>query len=384
MAVPSLADWRQRILAGIKAPVTPQNVRFVNAWAQAEGGSAANNPFNTTQPMPGASSYNSVGVRNYTSPEQGIQATIQTLKGPIGNYAPILAALRQGTDPMAAAKAVAGSQWGTGTGVERVLGGASIPATTTTPTTTTPLPAASPIPAATPPPPAAAIPKMPALPAYKPVKFTDMPELSGVISRQLGRDPLQATQAIVAASGANERAIYNQMKPPLAPPVTKSTAQAQAERPPKMTMQTDEGHQVEVETRGVTQRDLQAVKLAQHFIGTPYSWGGGGPGGPSYGVNQGAHTKGFDCSGLLDFVWSRQGKNIGSNTYQQWDNGRAVPKTSLRAGDAVFFEPGASGPEHVGMYLGSGKFIEAPHTGAFVRISKLAGRGDYMGARRYG
>src|SRR4029077_20501627 len=74
-------------------------------------------------------------VYSYQTPQQGIAATIQTLKGPIGNYGPILAALRAGTNPMAVAQAIAGSQWGTGSGVIRQLGGqapispnASVPA----------------------------------------------------------------------------------------------------------------------------------------------------------------------------------------------------------------------------------------------------------------
>ena len=97
----------------------------MNAWVRAEGGSASNNPFNTTQAAPGASAYNGVGVRNYASPLQGIQATDRTLLN--GRYGNILSALRQGTDPMAAARALAASPWGTGALVERVLGGSVSP-----------------------------------------------------------------------------------------------------------------------------------------------------------------------------------------------------------------------------------------------------------------
>ena len=109
------------ILRGVGAPVTPENVRYVNAWAQAEGGNASNNPFNTTQTAPGASSYNSVGVRNYTSPQQGIAATIQTLKN--GHYQVLLNALRQGNSAVADAQAEAQTPWGTGSLILKVLGG---------------------------------------------------------------------------------------------------------------------------------------------------------------------------------------------------------------------------------------------------------------------
>jgi len=64
-----------------------------------------------------------------------------------------------------------------------------------------------------------------------------------------------------------------------------------------------------------------------------------------------------------------------------------VKRAALRAGDAVFFKGSdahGSLPGHVGIYIGGNKFIEAPHTGAAVRVSKLNGRSDFVGARRYG
>lgn len=133
-----------------------------------------------------------------------------------------------------------------------------------------------------------------------------------------------------------------------------------------------------------TKGTSSVVAAAMKFLGTPYSWGGGGSKGPSLGIKQGANTKGFDCSGLLQYAYAQQGVAIDRSTYQQFAQGQTVPKASLRPGDAVFFEPGPSGPEHVGIYMGGDKFIEAPHTGANVRVSTLSTRGDYMGARRYG
>lgn len=122
MAAPRIPGWQQTILKGIGAPDTPQNELFVNDWAKAEGGSAENNPFNTTQPVPGAlGNYNSVGVKRYASPQQGIAATLATLKN--GRYGSILQALRQGTDAKASARALAGSPWGTGALVLKMLGG---------------------------------------------------------------------------------------------------------------------------------------------------------------------------------------------------------------------------------------------------------------------
>lgn len=110
------------ILRGVGAPVTPENVRFMNAWTQAEGGSAENNPFNTTQGGAGVlGNYNSVGVKRFATPMAGIQATIDTLKN--GHYAPILAALHSGKSAIADAEAEAQTPWGTGSLILKVLGG---------------------------------------------------------------------------------------------------------------------------------------------------------------------------------------------------------------------------------------------------------------------
>ncbi len=134
----------------------------------------------------------------------------------------------------------------------------------------------------------------------------------------------------------------------------------------------------------VPQAAVRAVALARKYLGTPYSWGGGGPTGPSRGFGRGANTVGFDCSSLLQFVWAQQGVKIPRVTYDQWRAGVPVARRALRPGDAVFFRPGSRGPEHVGMYVGNGLYIQAPKTGDVVKISRLADRSDFMGARRYG
>jgi len=107
-----------RLLEKLNLPVTAANLTFLSAWQKAEGGSA-DNPFNTTQDAPGATNFNSVGVKRYPSVAEGLDATAETLTN--GYYGGILTALQQGNDPMAAARAVAASPWGTGSGVEQVL-----------------------------------------------------------------------------------------------------------------------------------------------------------------------------------------------------------------------------------------------------------------------
>jgi len=114
-------DFAKDVLAGIGAPTTAENIRAMTAWMQAEGGTAAFNPMNTTQPASGATDYNSVGVKNFTSWQQGVQATIQTLQN--GHYPNIIAALQQGNNAGAVAAAVGASPWGTsGQLMAQVLG----------------------------------------------------------------------------------------------------------------------------------------------------------------------------------------------------------------------------------------------------------------------
>jgi hypothetical protein len=113
-------QWATDLLGQLGLPVTAENVKALGAWAQAEGTKASFNPLATTQSMPGATSFNSVGVRNYASYADGIRATAQTLTN--GHYPNILAALQAGSSAVAVARAVAASPWGTGQGVLRVLG----------------------------------------------------------------------------------------------------------------------------------------------------------------------------------------------------------------------------------------------------------------------
>lgn len=117
-------DWRTDVLKELGAPVTPNNLRFLNAWQQAEGTRARHNPLATTHGYPGSGNFNSVGVKNYPSYEAGVYATVRTLQN--GRYEPIVDGLRDGrVAPLELGRRVAASPWGTGQGVVRVLGGAS-------------------------------------------------------------------------------------------------------------------------------------------------------------------------------------------------------------------------------------------------------------------
>ena len=116
--------WAKALLVAMRLPVTADNVAAIAAWEMAEGGHSYNtayyNPLNTTQSMPGASIFNSVGVKAYTSWKQGLEATVITMKN--GYYDGIIAALQRGNDSSAVAAAVGASPWGTGNFVRHTKG----------------------------------------------------------------------------------------------------------------------------------------------------------------------------------------------------------------------------------------------------------------------
>jgi cell wall-associated NlpC family hydrolase len=109
-----------------------------------------------------------------------------------------------------------------------------------------------------------------------------------------------------------------------------------------------------------------AVWWAEKALGRPYEWAASGPGS-------------FDCSGLVMWAYSHVGASLPHSSREQINNGARVARANLEPGDLVFF---GSPIHHVGMYVGGGAFIEAPHTGAVVRIASLGDRGDYAGACR--
>jgi len=113
---------------------------------------------------------------------------------------------------------------------------------------------------------------------------------------------------------------------------------------------------------------MRVVDYAKRFTGTRYSYGGSSP------------RSGFDCSGFVRFVYAHFGLSLAHSSYAQFDRGRRVGRAALRPGDLVFFD----GLGHVGIYVGSGRFIHAPHTGTRVRIQTLRGwySSRFVGARR--
>ena len=111
------------------------------------------------------------------------------------------------------------------------------------------------------------------------------------------------------------------------------------------------------------------IKRAQSQIGVPYSWGGGTAAGPSRGIDEGAGTVGFDCSGLILYAFAGAGVKLPHYSGSQYTAGRQIPSAQMRRGDVIFYGPGGS--QHVTLYLGNGQMIEAPYTGATVRIAPV-------------
>jgi cell wall-associated NlpC family hydrolase len=111
----------------------------------------------------------------------------------------------------------------------------------------------------------------------------------------------------------------------------------------------------------------KAVRLALQYLGVPYVWGGADP------------ITGFDCSGFTMYVYAQLGIQLTHYTGSQFYEGARVPRWDLQPGDLVFFEPSARGPQHEGMYIGDGEFVQAPHTGDVVKISSLSEPGYAFG-----
>jgi cell wall-associated NlpC family hydrolase len=109
----------------------------------------------------------------------------------------------------------------------------------------------------------------------------------------------------------------------------------------------------------------QAASIALGYLGVPYVYGGASP-------------SGFDCSGLVMYVYAQLGISLPHYTVAQWNATVPVSSSQMQPGDLVFFD----GLGHVGIYIGNGQFVDAPHTGSVVRIDSISGFGSFDGARR--
>ncbi len=113
-----------------------------------------------------------------------------------------------------------------------------------------------------------------------------------------------------------------------------------------------------------------AVAAAESQIGVPYVWAGATPG------------RAFDCSGLTMWAWSQGGVGLPHSAQGQYNMSTHISESQLQPGDLVFYGPSSGSIGHVGIYVGGGTMVHAPHSGATVTYQSIhywAGEGIYFG-----
>jgi cell wall-associated NlpC family hydrolase len=145
---------------------------------------------------------------------------------------------------------------------------------------------------------------------------------------------------------------------PLQPVVPKETSEKQTQKPSK------------------DNSDMGAIaaRTAERFVGIPYRWGGDNV------------VDGMDCSGFVRAVYNLCGVSIPRTSYDQFKAGDMVAKDDLQDGDLVFFGSSANKINHVGIYVGGGKFVHAPRRGEEIRVTAVNEsyfEKRFVGARRY-
>ena len=177
-----------------------------------------------------------------------------------------------------------------------------------------------------------------------------------------------AREAAQAAAAAKARAA--QQPAPAAPtvPITTTTTGATTTATTPSTTTEAPAPIPDVPAAPLPAGHPDAASVAARYLGVPYRWGGATPAG-------------FDCSGLVVWVYAQLGIELPHFTGALYGIGVPVPRDQLQAGDLVFFDA----LDHVGIYIGAGQFIHAPHTGDVVRVSTMSSgpyASSYVGARR--
>jgi hypothetical protein len=184
-----------------------------------------------------------------------------------------------------------------------------------------------------------------------------LPDLSQAVFQSLGKSP---------SMGLSNLANFVASQPP--PGMVGKSPSSSVLRTPSQTglgVTIDHGGQISANAPAV-------VKLADHYMGEPYKWGGANP------------KTGFDCSGFVQWLYRQQGINLPRTTYEQIQVGQPVARKNLEPGDIVFFSKQGD-VHHEGLYIGDGQFIHAPHTGDVVKISSLSDpyyKSQFAGGRR--
>ena len=172
-------------------------------------------------------------------------------------------------------------------------------------------------------------------------------EAAAAARRQAAAERARIEQRVLAARAQAASAAIAQVQPPVVTDPGSTTTTTPDATPP-------DAHP-------------QAAAIAAQYLGVPYVWGGESPAG-------------FDCSGLVSYVYAQLGISLPHYTVSQWDATLPIDTSDLEPGDLVFFD----GLSHVGIYIGGNEFIDAPHTGAVVEVDTLSGywAANLDGARR--
>ena len=155
--------------------------------------------------------------------------------------------------------------------------------------------------------------------------------------------------AALAASACAQNAPRVRVLPPALPPAAYEPAPPGSAPMPTPTP---------TPTLAATAAGLESARLARTLVGAPYRDGGALP-------------DGFDCSGLVTYVFARHGIAVPRDVRRQASAGAPVARGDIMAGDLVFFSTTGSGPTHVGIAIGDGQFVHAPKSGAVVRVELL-------------
>jgi cell wall-associated NlpC family hydrolase len=186
--------------------------------------------------------------------------------------------------------------------------------------------------------------------------------------KQVSRDQAdaRAEASRAKASVASEERYFNGLKASIRRMINEQQA-AEARTAAERAGQTDTGSPPPGNLPNPPTSTLggQAVAIAERYLGVPYEWGGASP-------------SGFDCSGLVMYVYAQLGVSLPHNAAAQYSVLPHISESDLEPGDLVFFDD----LNHVGIYIGGGEIIHAPHTGTVVQIAPLSGGGTYFGAAR--
>ncbi|TML11719.1 MAG: hypothetical protein E6G33_14425 [Actinobacteria bacterium] len=187
-----------------------------------------------------------------------------------------------------------------------------------------------------------------------------------LVALALRREREAARARALAAARAQQRAAHSAPSSATPPPATPS-AQAPPPPAPSPPPPTPPPAPPPPATAPAGAGHPETAAIAARYLGVPYRWGGASPAG-------------FDCSGLVMYVYAQIGIALPHYTVAQYRLGVPVTRAELQPGDLVFFD----GLGHVGIYIGANQFIHAPHTGDVVRVSAITGwyAQTYVGARR--